>query len=245
MSAELIKIPNLNSKIQRSNIKTVPEFLQFPIFKTGYFDISKYPLKSEETDILIILFHLYYTEKEKDGLLYINTDDILTLRSVKKNKAGYKKEVRDRIDKKIKNLEKIGIFTLIDYKRFNYILDFNKELFKNIEKTIYLNRKLAALNPVSKSWHKAIGLYLTILKNNINSNSSNIQIKKLLNIVSKTSSVDSLFPFQIRQKFENTMDELNAMKIFKGWHYKNIDEDILNSKNWLFFWKMLSVKIIF
>ena len=36
MSAELIKLPNVNLKILRSNINTIPDFLQFPIFQSGF-----------------------------------------------------------------------------------------------------------------------------------------------------------------------------------------------------------------
>jgi len=246
MSAELVKLPNANLKITKANISSAPEFLSMPLFKNNctVFDIlnKKAVVKGEEADILIILFHLYLTKREKDGLLYINTDDILTLRSVKKNKAGYKKEVRKRINSRLKNLQNTGLFNFIDYKDFNYILDFNLE--DEIEKIIPFNQKLLALNPLTKSWHKAIGLYLTLLKYDSKRKTHNaaiIQIKKLLNLI----SCYSLFPFQIRQRLEDVLDELSLLQIIKCWQYKNIDEDMLCSKNWLFFWKQLSVKIFF
>ena len=96
MSAELIKLPNVNLKILRSNINTIPDFLQFPIFQSGFtiFNFlhknSKIRMQSEEIDILIILLHLYFTNKEKDGVLYLNTEDFLTFRSLRINKAGFK-----------------------------------------------------------------------------------------------------------------------------------------------------------
>lgn len=254
MSAELIKLPNVNLKILRSNINTIPDFLQFPIFQSGFtiFNFlhknSKIRMQSEEIDILIILLHLYFTNKEKDGLLYINTDDILTFRSIRKNKAGYKKEVRKRIASKISTVQKTGIFNFIDYNNFNFIFDLNYDYIKNIKKLIPVNQKLLALNPATKSWHKTIGLYLTILKYNLNCNTKHlntrtVQVKKLLKILPYNKA--SLFPFQIRQRFEETLDELNLMGIFKGWHYKNIDEETLNSKNWLHTWKLLSIRISF
>ena len=247
MSAELIKLPNFKLKILKRNIDFVPDFLYFPIFKNKNFLSTFDNIKpdSEDIDILIIIFHLYFTFRKKDGLLYINTDDILTCRSVKQNKSGYKKEVRNRIDKKIKNLAKSGLYTIIDYKMFNSIIDFNENYLENIEKIIQVDKKLLALNPVKKSWHKIIGLYLIILKNTATSKLCTIQIKKLVNIITIFSSISSFFPFQIRQRFEDTLDELNQMNIFKGWHYKNIDEEVLNSKNWLYFWKLLSIRIKF
>ncbi len=256
MNAELTNnilppVPNISLKIQRQTVKSAPEFLNFPqtkIFKAVNFnfeEIFNTGFKSEETDVLIILFHLYLAGKEKDGLLYINTDDILFFRSIKKNRAGYKRNTRQRIDKIIKKLETTGLFALCDYKEFNYILDFNQNYFEDIEKIVPVNQKLLRLNPGTKSWHKSIGLYLTFIKNNITSPSCTIQIKKLLKIISASSSTKTLFPFQIRQRFEDMMDELNFEGFFKGWHYKNIDEEIFNCKNWLYFWKLLSVKIIF
>lgn len=255
MSAELLPLPNLNSKIIRSNIENTPEYILLPFFNSNTgktcglkdFLINQKipPLDSEETDILIIIFHLYLTERKLDNLLYFNTDDILILRGIKKNKAlkngfsGYKKEVRKRIDEKIKNLANHKIFTIADYKDFNFVLCFNDKYIENIAFTGAISQKLLSLNPVSKSWHKAIGIFLSELKSNTKTNINSIQIKKLLNTV----NTGKLFPFQIRNRLETTLDELFQMNIIKGWQYKNIDENKLNSKNWLFFWQQLSIKI--
>lgn len=257
MNAELLPLPNLNSKVQKANIENTPKHILLPFFNTGeekssgLYDFLSgkkiLPYDTEEFDILIIIFHLFLTERKLDGLLYFNTDDILMLRGVKKNKAlkngfsGYKKDVRKRIDKKIKNLAKLKIFTVAGYKDFNFVLCFNDEYIEKIVSTKTLNQTILSLNPRTKSWHKAIGIFLSELKINTHNKSVTVQIKKILNRV----NTGKLFPFQIRNRFECVLDELIVMNIIKNWQYKNIDENELNSKNWLFFWQQLSVKITF
>lgn len=250
---ELFPLPNLNSKILRPNVTFAPEYLYFPFFKGGYSLFEYLQNKGmegffgEEADILIIIFHLYLTGKKADGLLYFNTDDILILRGVRKNKAlkngmsGYKKEVRKRIDVKIKNLARMKIFTVVDYKDFNFVLCMDENIKNDIEKIIFINRGIVELNPLAKSWHKAIGIFLITLKYRQKTTVSNIQIKKFLNLV----NYKTLFPFQVRNRLEDTLDELSGLSIIRGWQYKNIDENELASKNWLFFWQQLSVKIRF
>lgn len=250
---ELFPLPNLNSKILRSNINFAPEYLYFPFFKGGYSLIEYLQNKGmegftgEECDVLIIIFHLYLTEKKEDGLLYFNTDDVLILRGVRKNKAlkngmsGYKREVRKRIDTKIKSLAKRGIFTVVDYKDFNFVLCMDEEIKDDIRESIFINRKITALNPLTKSWHKTIGIFLTTLKYRQKTGCVNIQIKKILNLVNFTT----LFPFQIRNRLEDALDELSFIGVIRGWQYKNIDENEMTSKNWLFFWQQLSLKIKF
>ncbi len=267
MQQELFPLPNLNFKILRPNIKVIPENLLVPVFcgDIQLFDflekIGITGLKPEEFDILIIIFHLYFTDRKEDGFLYFNTDDILLFRGVKRNKAladghcGYKKTVRERIDALLKHLAGFKIFTVVDYKDFNYVLYLHDEFTQNIDGSCLLSQKLLTLNPHSKGWHKSIGIHLSLSvackkatdreimpkKDFARKMYITIQVKKLLKLV----SLGSLFPFQIRNRFEDVMDELCKMGIIKKWCYKNIDEEMLNSKNWLFFWKLLSVKIGF
>jgi len=265
MNAELLPLPNMNSKILRANILTVPKNISLPFYKGGksvveYFEdkIKDFDPDCEELDILLIIFHLYLTNKSLDGLLYFNTDDILILRGVKKNKAlkngstGYKREVRERIRSKIFKLYSYKIFAMVDYKDFNFVLDFSEEFTKDIESTMEIDRKLLALNPYTKSWHKSIGLFLSFRAHKLKIASKRkgfegkktrcfeIQVRKILSKVKPLS-----VPCKTRERFENALDELNACGVFKGWQYKNIDENELSSKNWLFFWHLLSVKILF
>ncbi len=267
MQQELFPLPNLNSKILRSNVEKAPEYLLVPFFKGGLslFDFLENAgivgLKAEEIDILIIMFHLFFTDRKNDGFLYFNTDDILIFRGVRKNKAlknglsGYKKIVRQRIDAIIKNLGSMKIFTVVDYKDFNYVVCFYDKFIQDIDGACFLSQKLLALNPHLKSWHKSIGMYLSILKSTgkckmfsmddfktlKHRDCAIVQVKKLLKLV----SLGSLFPFQIRNRFEDVLDELCQIGIIQGWSYKNIDEEMLCSKNWLFFWRLLSIKVAF
>ena len=148
------------------------------------------------------------------------------------------------------------LIELVDtaYKKIALQENYDK-FIQDIDGACFLSQKLLALNPHLKSWHKSIGMYLSILKSTgkckmfsmddfktlKHRDCAIVQVKKLLKLV----SLGSLFPFQIRNRFEDVLDELCQIGIIQGWSYKNIDEEMLCSKNWLFFWRLLSIKVAF
>ncbi len=74
-------------------------------------------------------------------------------------------------------------------------------------------------------------------------NLSTLQISKILKEIKNDYTF--LAPSKIRERFENTLDDLAKANIINNWFYKNIDEETLCGKNWLWWWERLSVKIDF
>jgi hypothetical protein len=74
-------------------------------------------------------------------------------------------------------------------------------------------------------------------------NLSTLQISKILKEIKNDYTF--LAPYKIRERLENTLDDLAHDNIINNWFYKSIDEEALLGKNWLFWWEKLSVKIDF
>lgn len=240
MSAELIPLPNFKSKILRSTIKTPKELILVPVFQDFNFLKLLGKLETETFEILVLILSLYYQNRERDELLYFNTDDILILRSIKKSKmgkSGYKRKVRERIKEKVLTLSKLKFFTVVNYKDFNFVLS-NDSLPQEPE-FMPVKRKVFCLNLRKKSWHKRVFFLLNFLTFRKKKENFNLQIKKIFEILNPPD----LKPNETRERFENTLDELCCGGIIKSWHYLKIDENALNCKNWLRVWKSLSVRI--
>lgn len=240
---ELFELPNIKLKVVKTNIFPSKNEIDSLIIINKFMN----KLLRDDFDVLLILVHLFLNEKKDDGLIYFNTDDILSFRNLKKIKqidskpSGYKQTIREKIANSLSNIEKIGIFHKIEYKKFNFAGYFNESFCCDIRK-IRIPVELLKYNPYKQPWHKDIGYFLAFYKYQ-KPQSSIIQIKKLLKNVKNNYSF--LAPNEVRTRFEDVMDELAQDSIIENWHYKTIDEEFLGCKNWLYYWSLLSVKIDF
>jgi len=201
-------------------------------------------LPHELFDIYLILIHFFLNKKQE--IITISANDILNFREIKQishknfRSSGFNKIVKEKIIALIISLEKLNLLKIIE--KNNYILKIKlNENYLN-DKKIILPKKLLNFHPLKNSWHKDIGYYLSVYKQ-LKPKLNVIQIQKIMKIIKNNYCF--LAPSRIRNRFENTMDELAQANIIQDWYYKNIDEDALNCKNWLWWWEKLSVKINF
>jgi hypothetical protein len=68
---------------------------------------------------------------------------------------------------------------------------------------------------------------------------SPLKIKKALSLM--IADCKSLKPAQIRQRLEDTLDNLVKKGIIEGWEYKFLNEKILKGKGWLLKYENLSI----
>ena len=80
---------------------------------------------------------------------------------------------------------------------------------------------------------KRIGMFLCIGK------PQKIKVKILFLQVKELCP--SYKPVQIRDKFEETMDNLISDQIIKSWFYEKINEDQMQGKNWFKKWENLNI----
>ncbi len=199
----------------------------------------------EDIDIFLILTHLhinYGTNNE----IEINTDDILNFRGIKKfakkkgAPSGYKLSARKNVRASLKRLNAAGYIEFAEYLKFNFIVKLKVD-FKDFKK-IRLPLKLVTYSPHKHPWHKDLGYFLMFFRFR-KPNLSTLQISKILKEIKNDYTF--LAPCKIRERFENTLDDLARAGIIDNWFYKNIDEEELAGKNWLWWWEKLSVKIDF
>lgn len=241
LQSGFFELPNFNLKVIKSsenNIDSIDSILVLEKLNKIFSHI--------DFDVLLIISHIFLKCKN-DGFIYTNTDEILSYRGIKKIKqtsskaSGYKNNVREIIRKSLLSLKKTNIISVTEYKKFNFIICFNNFYF-NDKRKIKIPSKILNYNPHKKPWHKDIGYFLTFYKYK-KPGTSIIQIKKILKYIKKDYSF--LAPNEIRIRFEDVMDTLAQENVIANWHYKNIDEDFLSCKNWLYYWQILSVKIDF
>ncbi len=199
----------------------------------------------EDIDILLILTHMHLNYA-KDGEIEVNTDDILNFRGIKKfvkkggKSSGYKLSARKSVRSSLKRLAAGGHIDLKEYLKFQFSVHLKFD-FKKLDK-IRLPLELLTYSPHKHPWHKDFGYFLMFFKFK-KPNLSTLQISKILKEIKNDYTF--LAPYKIRERFENTLDDLARANIINNWFYKNIDEEELTGKNWLWWWQRLSVKIDF
>lgn len=242
-NCSLVSLPNLGLKVIKNTLFSVPKEIDSLIIAFRFFN----KLSRDDFDVLLILLHIFLNGKINDGLIYFNTNDILLFRGIKKIKqhssepSGYKKEVKNKIISSINNLDKMGIFHKIEYKKYNFAGYFDEMIMKDKRKT-KISTKIIQYNHYKKPWHKDIGYFLAFFKYK-KAEYATLQIKKILKYI--RSDYSFLAPNEVRSRFEDVMDELAQGNVIENWHYQSIDEEFLNCKNWLYYWSLLSIKIDF
>lgn len=220
-------LPNFNLRVIKSNNYKLVDFLDSVDFK--------HKLSGLELDVMLILLHF---RLNGSNVIYFNTDDILEFRNKKKKiyanflRAGYPVVMRENIFWTLWNLKEKEYINFYTYNKYNFEASVNEKNLRG--ERFKINSKLLALNPYKKEWQKAFGCFLE--KNKAR---KQIQVKKFLETV--TPAV--LAPYQIRERFENALDELSDLGIISNWRYKRIDECQFRTKGWLNDWKSLSVYI--
>ena len=152
-------------------------------------------------------------------------DDILKLQKRKKilagngYRGGYHKVQREKIMQsieKVKGIKALRCDECVHHARSR------------------TNLKILNYHPVKEFWPKYLG-YKLLMRGK---KSFQVQIEKIL-------PPAKLYPKKIREKLENTLNELQKIGIIKKWSYVQIDEELLKEhKNWFYYWKILSVKIV-
>lgn len=233
----------------KSNKYFVEDFIQTYIYKNGA-SIKKNIKKSSffhllnlyDWDTLFILIHIYIKNNEHPSL--ICPDDILEFRKKQKIRSGkflggYHKKQRQIVQQSFK---KLSALKLIQIEKQDDIHNFKFVINKiGAQDATIINSKFLSYNPLKAAWEKQIGCYLSIqcAKKKCN---FQIQISKLLEEIYYIPK--SYHPLKIREKFEQTLTNLVIEGVIQSWEYKKIDEDfLLECKNWLPYWKILSVKI--
>lgn len=179
--------------------------------------------------------------KEKEWVL-ITTDDLLTLRNIKKNKntkkfeSGYKFKKRTEIHSTLNLLNQLGLLIVRELTPFTYALTLPYKLRSLKQHKIPL--RIIQYSNKTQILQKNIARFLLEKKH------SQIQIKK---IYSKCLNLfcSNYAPSQIREFFETALDNIVYDAIIKDWHYTHINEDDLCSKNWFEKWLTLSIKIYY
>ncbi len=252
MTNELYQLPNLKRKTNKPNKYQHPNRISSYTFLDNLSgkDYLKKILKSdtityEIVDCFLVLLHLHITERHNDNLIYCCCEDFLLFRGKENNfklnntKSGFKTSMKEKIRNSINFLDQNNIIEKIEYKNYNFAILLNEKIIRDIRNQTKISSHIINFNPKLKSWNKDLGLFLEIYKSNKTNKRSQVQVQKLMEQLD--SNYSFLAPFQIRDRLEDILDEFVSLKIINGWQYKNIDENMLQGKNWLFYWKLLSI----
>lgn len=230
----LIELTNTNTKAKN---RTTINCITTPL--------SDYELKQiikidENEDLIFDVFHIiysyYFQMKNNNKSLHICADNILEQRGLVQNanskgvRSGYKNIQREKIHAALNILNSLNLATIIETIPFHYLIFPNLKLSKKF-KTYPIN--IIKHNLKTQLWERRFSHH--ILENN----KKKYKIRELINTTD--DFISSLKPMQIRDKTENTLDNLCSQKLIKSWHYLKIKEEALTGKNWLEKWKELYI----
>ncbi len=178
--------------------------------------------KQVQKDIFQLLVHFYLTLKNQ--CVFIKTADILKFKKIKP----------EEIEKSIFTLEKTGVIVVLKsafsgFKK-EYSLLLNPAFFKS--PLFCMPSKILCFNAKKELWERKVGemfMYET----------SPLKIKKILFPLKEDCK--SLKPAQVRQRLEDTLDNLAKQGIIDRWEYKFLNEKILKGRGWLLKYENLSV----
>jgi len=92
---------------------------------------------------------------------------------------------------------------------------------------------------MANSWEKKLGNFFAVHERR----SFQIQVSKLLKLLLNAGVVPR--PLKIRNRLEDALCDLVENGAIKSWRYREIDEDLLlECKNWFYYWKQLSIKVL-
>ncbi len=178
--------------------------------------------KQMQKDIFQLLVHFYITSKNL--CVFIKTSDILKFKSINPKE----------IEKSILALEKSGVIVVLKSAfcglKKEYSILLNPVFFKS--QLFYMPSKILCFNAKKQLWERKLGEMLVC-------EISPLKIKKILAPVK--AECKSLKPAQIRQRLEDTLDNLAKRGIIGGWEYKHLNEKILKGAGWLLKYENLSI----
>ena len=237
------KIHNININTNRISCNNFNELEYIYIPENINIENTRKLISDFTLDIFLIILNIFDSEKSSDGLLYINTDDILQFLGKQKNKnsknnyGGYKNHQREKVHKSLFLLNVLNFLIIREYKKYSYFINIPANKYK-LRKLKGLTSELLKLNPVKNLWIKRFAFKLVY--DNFSSNI--IKVSNLLSSIEK-EYYDSFKPGLIREKFEYTLDSLIKLKVIRNWEYKKINENNLEIKNWYIKW--INLKIVY
>jgi hypothetical protein len=203
-------------KVLKCHNYVLPSEIDTFLFPKNFFK----NLKREDIDIFLILTHLCLNYSS-NGESEINTDDILNFRGIKKfakknsTPSGYKLSARKNVRESLNRLLEAGYIEFRECVKFNFIVRL-KNNFKEFNK-IRLPIKLLTYSPHKHPWHKDLGYFLMFLKFK-KPNLSTLQISKILKEIKNDYTF--LAPYKIRERLENTLDDLAHDNIINNFALK-------------------------
>lgn len=196
-------------------------------------------------DTYHILVNIYLKSRNKNDFIFIKADDILKFRRKKENinsngyRGGYKDNSRRKVHDAISFLKAVNIISFEEFEQYSYAVTFiNKEFL------IYsFDSKLLEYNLNTHFAEKRIGEFLSYKKQLALQKNIEASIAQLIKLISDKTA--SLKPSQLRDKIENTFDNLKNDSIIENWEYKHFDEEKAKGKDWLNYYKRLKIKVEF
>lgn len=209
------------------------------IFENGYIESCGFSTSSRElvSDVFNIVYSILVSQEVIDLKSEISADDILSVRGLVKNlnhrgyRGGYKNHERIKIHNALNVLNAIGLLVVREVEKFIYLVSVPYQL--RLQKRYAFPKKLVEYNYKTQLWNRRLGFCLC--SNDI----GRIKVRRLFMQVEDLCA--SFRPAQIRDKFEEVMDNLVDDGVIKAWHYEKIDEIVVQGKNWLEKWKKLYV----
>ncbi len=200
------------------------------------FDYSNARLGLLERDVLMIISHLYLNKNS----LYLSIDNILEFQGRKKiknsraSRGGFHKIQRIKIREALLTLIDLNLVCVFEYLPNKFMAAPSSAMLLQPLNKIKLDSKALNYQPKKEFLEKDFAYRFGFYKNK----KFQINISKLL----KNKKISS--PLEIRNRFEDALCRLVEDGVIKSWDYKEIDEDLLlDSKNWFYYWNLLSIKI--
>lgn len=229
-------LPKYNLKVVKSNKFIVPDFLNSVKFKHN--------IQGLDLDVLLCTIHFYLNKKQSEKKIYFTTDDILELRRKKKTKnsknsfGGYQSNMRNAVVKSFDYLQILGFIKIFQYKKYCFEAEINPIMLGYPR--VKINSKLLQFDPLLKKWHKAFTYFIELNKKKQPGKKTEIQIKKFLNTIEVSKNLKK---YEVRERFEEVLDDLVNKEIIQNWDYKKFDENLLLNKNWFQKWQLKSINI--